>query len=208
MWDQLYNKDTLLSITKTDKYEQSHSQIIRYILDPNEKHGLGIKPLELFLRLLVIKNLKNETLFKSSNELLSKSNKYNILVAVPEKTYKNSRYDIYIEFEVNNKKSCIIIENKVLSTENKNQTKKYSEYAKDYQNPILVYLSNNDKSESIDFINITYNDLLEYMIEPLYYYTSNENTKNLLKDYIRIISHIEIRGGSVTLAMSNEEKNY
>lgn len=109
MWNQLYNKDTLLSITKTDKYEQSHSQIIRYILDPNEKHGLGTKPLELFLRLLVIKNLKNETLFKSSNELLSKSNKYNILVAVPEKTYKNSRYDIYIEFEVNNKNHASLL---------------------------------------------------------------------------------------------------
>ena len=63
--------------------------------------------------------------------------------------------------------------------ENENQTKKYSEYSKDYPDPILVYLSNNDKCESPDFICITYQDLLEYVIEPLYYYAENENTKQL-----------------------------
>lgn len=206
-WEQLFNKDTLLGITKTDKYEESHSLIIRYILDPRERHGLGTKPLELFLRLLVIKNLENKTVRKYANDLLLKSNTFNVLISVPEKTDKKSRYDIYIEFEINNTKSTIIIENKVLSTENENQTKKYSEYAKDYQDPILVYLSNNDKCESPDFICITYQDLLEYVIEPLYYYVENETTKQLLKDYMRIISHIDTKEGSVTLAMSNEEKS-
>lgn len=206
-WEQLYNKDTLLGITKTDKYEESHSLIIRYILDPRERHELGTKPLELFLRLLVIKNLENETVRKYANDLLLKSNTFNVLVSVPEKTDKKSRYDIYIEFEINNTKSTIIIENKVLSTENENQTKKYSEYSKDYQDPILVYLSNNDKCESPDFICITYQDLLEFVIEPLYYYVENETTKQLLKDYMRIISHIDTKEGSVTLAMSNEEKS-
>lgn len=206
-WEQLYNRDTLLGIAKTDKNEESHSLMIRYILDPRERHGLGTKPLELFLRLLVVKNLENETIKNYGNDILLKSNTLNVLVAVPEKTDKRSRYDIYIEFEINNTKSTIIIENKVLSTENQIQTTKYSEYAKDYQNPILVYLSNNDVCESTDFICITYQDLLEYVIEPLYYYAENATTKQLLRDYMRIISHIDTKEGSVTLAMSNEERN-
>ena len=62
-WNQMYNKDTLLSITRTDKDEESHSLLIRYILDPYEKHCLGTLPLELFMRLLVVKNIKMTLLF-------------------------------------------------------------------------------------------------------------------------------------------------
>lgn len=206
-WNQMYNKDTLLSITKTDKDEESHSLIIRYILDPNEKHCLGTLPLELFMRLLVVKNIKNEMLSKNINDFLSNTSKLNVLVCVPEKTDRKARYDIYIELEINNVKATIIIENKVLSTENENQTNKYTDYSKDYKNPILVYLSNNDVSDSSDFICITYQDLLDYVIEPLYSFTDNILTKQLLRDYIRILSHIEIRERSLTLAMSNEERN-
>lgn len=206
-WNQMYNKDTLLSITRTDKDEESHSLLIRYILDPNESHTLGTMPLELFMRLLVVKNTSNTILQKYMNDLLSKTKQIKVLVCVPEKTDRKARYDIYIELEINNVKATIIIENKVLSTENENQTHKYSDYAKDYKNPILVYLSNNDVSESPDFLCITYQELLDYVIEPLYNYTDNSATKQLLRDYIRILSHIEVRERSVTLAMSNEERS-
>ena len=205
-WNQLYNKDTLLSITKTDKDEESHSLLIRYLLDPSEKHNLGTMPLELFMRLLVVKNTSNITIQRYMNELLSKTKQINVLVCVPEKTDRKARYDIYIEFEINGVKSTIIIENKVLSTENDNQTHKYSDYSKDYDNPILVYLSNNDISESPDFLCITYQELLDYVIEPLYNYTDNHTTKQLLKDYIRVLGHIETKERSLTLAMSNEER--
>lgn len=206
-WNQMYNKDTLLSITRTDKDEESHSLLIRYILDPYEKHCLGTLPLELFMRLLVVKNIKNEMLLKNINYFLSNTPKLNVLVCVPEKTDRKARYDIYIEFEINGIKSTIIVENKVLSTENENQTNKYTDYSKDYENPILVYLSNNDVSESSNFICITYQDLLDYVIEPAYNFTDNILTKQLLKDYIRILSHINIKERSITLAMSNEERN-
>lgn len=205
-WNQLYNKDTLLSITKTDKDEESHSLLIRYLLDPSEKHNLGTMPLELFMRLLVVKNTSNITIQRYMNELLSKTKQINVLVCVPEKTDRKARYDIYIEAKINSVKSTIIIENKVLSTENDNQTHKYSNYAKDYANPILVYLSNNDNSNSPDFLCITYQELLDYVIEPLYNYTDNQTTKQLLKDYIRVLGHIETKERSLTLAMSNEER--
>lgn len=205
-WNQLYNKDTLLSITKTDKDEESHSLLIRYILDPNENHGLGTMPLELFMRLLVVKNTSNKVIQKYMNELLGNAKEIKVLVCVPEKTDRKARYDIYIELEVNKIKSTIIIENKVLSTENENQTYKYTDYSKDYENPILVYLSNNDVSESPEFLCITYQELLDYVIEPLYNFTDNTVTKQLLKDYIRVLSHIEVKERSVTLAMSNEER--
>lgn len=209
-WKQMYNQDTLLSITKTDRLEQSHSLLIKYILDPNENHALETMPLELFMRLLVVKNIQsanNKILQKNMNELMEKAIQIKVWNAKSEKVDKQARYDIYIETEINNVKSTIIIENKVLSTENENQTRKYAEYSKDYENPILVYLSNNDKSELDNFICITYQELLDYVIEPLYNYTENITTKQLLKDYIRILSHIEDKEGSVTLAMSNEERN-
>lgn len=208
-WNQMYNKDTLLSITKTDRLEQSHSFLIKYILDPNENHTLGTMPLELFMRLLLVKNANvtiNPILQRNMNELLKKVIQINVWDAKTEKADRQVRYDIYIETIINNIKSIIIIENKVLSTENENQTTKYTYYSKNYENPILVYLSNNDVSKSPNFICITYQELLDYVIEPLYNYTENVTTKQLLRDYIRILSHIEDGERSVTLAMSNEER--
>lgn len=207
-WNQLYNKETLLSITRTDKDEETHSLFIRYILDPRESHGLGTLPLEMFLRLLVVRNVNNNIIQKYMNKLLKKKQNLEVIVSVPEKTDRKARYDIFMELNVDGYTTTIIIENKVLSSEGEYQTKKYAEYSKDYTNPILVWLCNYSECESDKFIKITYQDLLDFVIQPILYTSFvPTNTKNLLKDYIRVLSHIETKGRSVCLAMSDEEKN-
>ena len=69
-----------------------------------------------------------------------------------------------------------------------------------------MYLSNNDLSTSPDFICISYQDMLDYVFEPLKDYTRNSRTKHILQEYIKTLAHVEIDGRSVTLAMGSEEK--
>ena len=106
-WENLFNRTSILRITKADRFEETHSLFIRYLLNPNENHGLGTKALEMFIRLLLVKNNKNNVLSKLSNELILKDKILRVPVLVPEKTDKRSRYDIYIEFESNNTKATI-----------------------------------------------------------------------------------------------------
>ena len=204
-WDDIYNNETLLNITGSDRKEEAHSQFIRYLLDPNN-HDLGTLPLELFLRLLVLKNSSNAAISKYMVELLGKSKNLKVLSCVREKVDRNARYDVFLEIELNGIKANIIIENKITSTENEGQTIKYANYSKKYENPVLVYLSNNDLSTSPDFICISYQDMLDYVFEPLKDYTRNSRTKHILQEYIKTLAHVEIDGRSVTLAMESEEK--
>ena len=205
-WDDIYNNETLLNITGSDRKEEAHSQFIRYLLDPNSNHDLGTLPLELFLRLLVLKNSSNAAINKYMVELLGKSRNLKVLSCVREKVDRNARYDVFLEIELNGIKANIIIENKITSTENEGQTIKYANYSKKYENPVLVYLSNNDLSTSPDFICISYQDMLDYVFEPLKDYTRNSRTKHILQEYIKTLAHVEIDGRSVTLAMGSEEK--
>lgn len=204
-WDNIYNNETLLNITGSDRKEEAHSQFIRYLLDPNN-HDLGTLPLELFLRLLVLKNSSNAAISKYMVELLGKSKNLKVLSCVREKVDRNARYDVFLEIELNGIKVNIIIENKITSTENEGQTIKYANFSKKYENPVLVYLSNNDLSTSPDFICISYQDMLDYVFEPLKDYTRNSRTKHILQEYIKTLAHVEIDGRSVTLAMGSEEK--
>ena len=205
-WDDIYNNETLLNITGSDRKEEAHSQFIRYLLDPNSNHDLGTLPLELFLRLLVLKNSNNAVINKYMVELLGKPKNLKVLSCVREKVDRNARYDVFLEIELNGIKANIIIENKITSTENEGQTIKYANYSKKYENPVLVYLSNNDLSTSPDFICISYQDMLDYVFEPLKDYTRNSLTKHILQEYIKTLAHVEIDGRSVTLAMGSEEK--
>lgn len=82
----------------------------------------------------------------------------------------------------------LVIENKIDASESNNQTMIYSEWVKEkYKGyiPILIFLNpNGEYCSSNEFITISYQDILEYVIEPLLNMETNDDTKIILEDYI------------------------
>lgn len=82
----------------------------------------------------------------------------------------------------------LVIENKIDASESNNQTMIYSEWVKEkYKGyiPILIFLNpNGEDCSSNEFITISYQDILEYVIEPLLNMEMNDDTKIILEDYI------------------------
>ena len=113
------------------------------------------------------------------------------------------RIDIFAKFGIFKKKDesdknteekelekniVLVIENKIDASESNNQTTIYSEWVKEkYKGyiPILIFLNpNGEYCSSNEFITISYQDILEYVIEPLLNMETNDDTKIILEDYI------------------------
>ena len=131
--------------------------------------------------------------------------------------FENSgRIDILINlsFKDSDKILPIIIENKVFSIENdenkknkntkKNkQTEKYYDWAEEkykdktkYETPILIFLApdfERDINCKCDaFIKVSYQNLVDYLIEPCLMYTSNEQAGFFIENYLRCLSNSTI----------------
>ena len=115
----------------------------------------------------------------------------------------DDRIDLFITFTIDDKKVCIILENKIYSPEcvSRNgvkQTKKYAEYIKNtYQEyeKIGIYLAPQDTytcagDEIFQFINISYQDVLDYVIQPLLSIPISEHTRVFLSDYVKCLGRI------------------
>ena len=129
------NKFNPLKILKMDHYEIRHSNIISWLLTPNENHNLGSSFVKKFLAEVIINNENLETPLTVFSTQEMTYNDFEI-----RREWNN--IDIFIVSHSN--KLCIIIENKIHSKESKEQLGKYyyttkKEYA-DYD-IIPVFLS-------------------------------------------------------------------
>ncbi|MBO1912965.1 PD-(D/E)XK nuclease family protein, partial [Microvirga sp. 3-52] len=112
----------------------------------------------------------------------------------PETNTKlNARFDLYLV----NDTVRIIIENKVLSRENKDQTVTYTKILNDLDNPytydLKVFLSPDPtvKPKCPDFIQVDYQGLYDFVILPCLNHPqiSIEN-KNILEQYAHNLSMV------------------
>lgn len=167
--------------------ENFHSDIIKYFLDPNEKHNCGSAFLNVFIQML--------------NEKINQKDKY-----IDATCYDNAvvvreegRIDILIKSEMSHK--CIIIENKINNAgDMQRQIPRYYDYVKGkgYDIDAIVYLpldikKEPDKSDWSDEDKENINPLL--IIIPAYDKSKNINLADnwvrpsiLLSDNIDVIS--------------------
>lgn len=209
-WKQRHSDDNIWRILNKTTDELSHSKFLAYILDSSRNGTLDDFALLQFLRLLVISNInkgnRNKILTKYQNNILTDTKIVSLNTILCEKVDRHARYDIFIEMLINNQPVTLIIENKVTSSENVGQTDKYEKYSKDYKNPILVYLSVKEENVNEKFITITYQQLLDNVLEPSLEVIKDERTKSFVMDYINILGNIETKDGSLIMAISKEER--
>ena len=218
----MYERNSLLNSLSVSRREISHSMFIAELLKENSFHGTGTKPLQLFLETILHRAIKQKTrLIDTGKEVMFPTLKSAILArnidisdievsteeGFSDKDGNSGKVDILVSCRVrplkreeNNKEVefiNIIIENKVYSKEQDDQTGKYYKHfnallknraservdvttrkggPRSLYN-LYVYLVPNSPSEieSIkkpvckckEYIQICYQDILDYILDPL-----------------------------------------
>ena len=236
-----YSEESFLKTLRVSREEKVHSNFIAWLLNPLSNHELNFYSIEKFLQMLasVSERENNEKAYfpneKFDDFLMGDFELTNDCTVETEvctgkiSGYKQEgRIDIFlsVQFKVSNKILPVLIENKVLSSENKikgeNQTEKYLKWAEDkfsdtskYYHPIFVFLAPDFERdihcECEQFIKISYQNLVDYLIEPCLLNTPNARAKILIEDYLRCLSNTSLekednRKERKIMAFSTREK--
>lgn len=229
-----YNRTTIFNIMNIERRELSHSAFLKWLFNINDSHNLGEEPLKKLLRMLVNTDCNNIL----KKDIQNKEDFLNILLIgdykiqdfhietekAVESDKNKGRIDIFAKFSIFKKDFekdiIVIIENKVDSKHHDDQTKTYKDWAeKEYENSIIIpiYLTpypENEKDEIANYFIITYQDILEHVIEPLLNMEMDTDTKIVLEDYIinlgqakkQIDDNGKISNLETILAVSNKNK--
>ena len=216
-----YHKGNIFGITKSSRWELVHSNFIAWALNPASSHGLQLYPLYQFVKTLMLiqDNSDNAKARKFSADLQYKFYDNSFVVGAIVKR-EEANIDIVIEIETKDKKLPIIIENKVNSDENgkhKNQTQVYYNWAEKeyadrniYFSPIYVFLFpeyNATKQSSTEYIRMTYQNLVDYILEPSMEKCRDIVSINNYKTYLQCLSYqTDNDKGEDTMAISKEER--
>ncbi|NOR70853.1 MAG: hypothetical protein GQ532_14365 [Methylomarinum sp.] len=231
--DNYYSTKSYSEILGVSRKELSHSNFIAWLLDNQESHNLSFYPIKKFLEILVIsskgkQSQEHKELFDSiiTGDLSIKS-----LNIITERHIKGvGRVDIYIELDISysgkQQKLRIIVENKVTIKEHSDQTTKYYDYYESLKDEtwkniyvFLTPLSGIDLSELLepecsckDYIQTNYQNLVDYLLEPILNKSVSSKTENIIKEYLQALSQPtqndedeEHRQGLI-MAIGNEER--
>ena len=223
-----YNEKTMFSALNVERSENRHSAFIAWWLNPKSEHGLGDAPLKLFLRLVATKGwdiaaLYNRVLAGNYNISLLEDIQVEKSVGKIGNSNSKDRIDIWAALELSYEEDGdevrqivpVIIENKIYSNEGKEQTMRYYNAALDYRQedsvesiPMGVLLTVEDKAPSCDvFVNVTYQELLTYVIEPLVSSVAPDSLK-FVESFIRNLGRPALTDNKYygVLAVSKKER--
>ena len=141
----------MFRICGVNHYENTHSAIIAELLNPKGSHSLKSAFLEAFLNLIDKDSIP--TTFNPSTA-----------TAYTEYTTDNGRIDILIE---DDQKNALIIENKIYAPDQREQLKRYNQYAqKQYRAYKIYYLTllgdkaSEQSGEGVNYLPISYSDTI------------------------------------------------
>jgi len=229
----LYFSKSFSEILSISRRENSHSSFIAWLLDSKESHQLSYFSLQKFLQIVVLRTC-NE-LEKEPQSFINSilTDNYSILSVIVEKEKhlgKPGFVDIYIEtlLRINDevKKVKIIIENKVESPEAKGQTERYYKHFEKTKKAgeivLYVYLTTISTIElhqlsevqcsCKSFIQINYQYLVDYLLEPALNENISDNTRFMLTEYLRSLGQTQIdekftkQKLGLIMALGKEEK--
>lgn len=230
--ENFYYSKSFSEILGVSRREVSHSAFISWLFNKSESHNLGDFPIRKFLDII---------LKFSNNQLKSNTNIYNSIVTEDyeiervnverEKAInKVGRLDIYVELTLlilDKKQNVkIIIENKVESKESNDQTNNYYNHynsiLKENEIAIYIYLSPISTLDLIEleepecnckeFVQINYQSIVDYLIEPALTQNISDQTRNILTEYLKSLSQpsideeIDGHKQELIMALGNEER--
>lgn len=231
--ENFYYSKSFSEILGVSRREISHSGFLAWLLGNLESHNLGEFPIKKFLDIIL--KFSNDKLKSKHNDLFNSfvTEDYSIerLFIKSEYAIKNvGRLDIYIELTLliagKTKNIKLVIENKVESRENNDQTNSYFNFFNPTENDenivIYVYLTPISTLELIEltepecnckaFIQINYQSIVDYLIEPALNQNISTRTQNILTEYLKSLSQPSIdeeadgHKQELIMALGNEER--
>ena len=232
-----YDETTLFNVIGAERSENRHSAFLRWFFSPDSSHGLGDTPLRLFLRLLATQKWGPQT-FRAElyDKVMAGSYELRLLEPIETEKYvgklkasptsNKDRIDLWmvvgltyeVDGEQKNHVFPIVIENKIYSKESADQTKRYYAALIDYcsnngaeYSPIGVLLSPSTTTEATcgQFTNITYQQLLTYVLEPASAISMPPTDKAHLTAFIRNLGRPSDNSNRdfTVLAISKQERD-
>ena len=231
--ENFYYSKSFSEILGVSRREISHSGFLAWLLGNLESHNLGEFPIKKFLDIIL--KFSNDKLKSKHSDLFNSfvTEDYSIerLLIKSEYAIKNvGRLDIYIELSLliagKTKNIKLVIENKVESRENNDQTNSYFNFFNPTENDenivIYVYLTPISTLELIEltepecnckaFIQINYQSIVDYLIEPALNQNISTRTQNILTEYLKSLSQPSIdeeadgHKQELIMALGNEER--
>ncbi len=211
-----YSQKNVFNVLKIERNENRHSAFLCWLLDPQSDHALGVEPIKKLLALYTHVASK-----KTDLDALLLSGNYSIEVdeCTTEKllrdisgTNEKDRVDIWIRVWVidndgNRYRIPLAVENKIYSGEGDEQTVRYHKAVEAFKTnehtdfSVEIFLTLDETAPSCsDFTNITYQQLLDYVIEPLTSYAMPNEAKSLVNAYINTL-------GTPATKSADEEKD-
>ena len=231
--ENFYYSKSFSEILGVSRREISHSGFLAWLLGNLESHNLGEFPIKKFLDIIL--KFSNDKLKTKHSDLFNSFVTEDYLI---EKLFIKSEYtiksvgrlDIYIELTLliseKTKNIKLVIENKVESKENNDQTNSYFNFFNPTENDdnivIYVYLTPISTLELIEltepecncksFIQINYQSIVDYLIEPALNQNISTRTQNILTEYLKSLSQPSIdeeadgHKQELIMALGNEER--
>ncbi len=205
----LYYSKSFSEILGVSRRELSHSNFIAWLLDNGESHQLGEFSVKKFFDIVLLYSNDNQ---KNKHKQLYNAfatEDYHIesLSVQPEYIINGvGRIDIYIDliisFTEQRKNIIVIIENKVTSKEHSDQTNKYYNFfsKKENKNTIFIYIYlttiptlklinlSEPECNCKHFIQINYQSLVDYLIEPSLNQNISTRSKSIITEYLKSLS--------------------
>ncbi len=204
-----YQTKSMMEILGVHRDENKHSDFLAWLFDSSSDHQLGAEPAKNLIELIK----KNGQLLPIITDKITKC------TAKREVAGKDrDRVDIILEIEAEPKNIRVIFENKVNAPETIGekgigQTQRYhDEYEQKKDGFKNVYIYNRCDISQLpqceEFICITYQDIVDNIIEPLLP-NLNPRTEFILKDYILTLEkpvNVEKQTDKIIMAMGKKLK--
>ncbi len=186
----------LMSILNVAHRELQHSNLLAWLFDTNETHGLNNYFIKEFIKLYFRENEYQD--LGNSNSSLSVFDFVDMDFSDLEIKREHKNIDLLILSKKNS--LCIIIENKIFARESIGQLKKYREYAqktyKDYRHKIFIFLSlieqEINEHEQEHYVSLSY-EHIKKLIENILKRQEigiSKNTKFVLEQYLQTLNSL------------------
>lgn len=202
----------LMDILGVSNKELPHSNFLAWFFNANESHNLGDYALKEFIKIYFQENQLSDLGSKSSLSVFDFA-----LMDFQDLEVRREHKNIDLILISPKNELCIIVENKIKSTEQNNQLIRYKKYIetesvyKNFKYKIYIYLSlDNQQIDNEDYIEINYENIIKLIDRLLSNQKINiaDKTKFVFQQYLQTLKSMTNQNEQIEIIAKNLYNKY